>query len=145
MEKKEYRELVNNTVPKPKKIRHACIAFISGGIIGMFSEILKLVLVNYYSFNKEDATSIVLLVLILLACFFTAFFDFDKWVIKFKAGLIVPITGFAHSVQSSALDYKTDGMITGLGSNFFKLAGSVILYGIVSAFIFCIIKVVFYG
>ena len=43
----------------------------------------------------------------------TAFFDFDKWVIKFKAGLIVPITGFAHSVQSSALDYKTDKIIDG--------------------------------
>ena len=145
MEKKEYRELVNDTVPKPNKCNHACIAFISGGILGMLSEIFKLLLVNYYNFNKDDATSIVILVLILLACFFTAFFDFDKWVIKLKAGLIIPITGFAHSIQSSALDYKTDGMITGLGANFFKLAGSVILYGIVSAFIFCIIKVVCYG
>ena len=64
---------------------------------------------------------------------------------QLKAALIVPITGFAHSIQSSALDYKTDGMITGLGANFFKLAGSVILYGIISAFLFCILKVVFYG
>ena len=57
----------------------------------------------------------------------------------------IPITGFAHSVTSSALDYKKDGLITGLGANVFKLAGSVILYGIVSAFILAVIKVVLYG
>ena len=145
MEKKEYQRIVNESLPKDNKFKNGIIAFISGGIIGALSEILKLLLVNYYDFNTKDATSVVILVLIILACFFTAFFDFDKWVIKFKAGLIVPITGFAHSIQSSALDYKTDGMITGLGANFFKLAGSVILYGIISAFIFCILKVVFYG
>ena len=145
MEKKEYQRIVNNNLPKENKIKNSIIAFVSGGIIGALSETLKLLLTNYYNFNKEDATSIVILTLIVLACFFTAFFDFDKWVIRFKAGLIVPITGFAHSIQSSALDYKTDGMITGLGANFFKLAGSVILYGIISAFIFCILKVVFYG
>ena len=145
MEKKEYQRIVNEKLPKDNKMKNSIIAFLSGGIIGALCEVLKLLLVNYYDFNTKDATSIVLLVLIILACFFTAFFDFDKWVIKLKAGLIVPITGFAHSVQSSALDYKSDGMITGLGANFFKLAGSVLLYGIISAFIFCTLKVVFYG
>ena len=145
MEKKEYQRIVENSLPKVNKFSNSMIAFISGGIIGALSEFVKLFLVNYYGFNIKDATSIVILILIILACFFTAFFDFDKWVIKLKAGLIVPITGFAHSIQSSALDYKTDGLITGFGANFFKLAGSVILYGIVSAFIFCVLKVVFYG
>ena len=145
MEKKEYQKLVNDSIPKDNKFKNGLIVFISGGLIGGFSEILKLLLVNYYDFNVKDATSIIILVLIILACFFTAFLDFDKWVIKLKAGLIVPITGFAHSIQSSVLDYKTDGLITGLGANFFKLAGSVILYGIISSFIFCILKVVFYG
>lgn len=145
MEKKEYQKLVNNSLPKENKVKNGLIAFVTGGIIGALSEVLKLLLINYYDFNTKEATSIVILILIILACFLTAFFDFDKWVIKLKAGLIVPITGFAHSIQSSALDYKADGMITGLGANFFKLAGSVILYGIISAFIFCIVKVVFYG
>ena len=145
MEKKEYQKIVNENLPKDNKVKNSIIAFVGGGIIGSLSEMLKLLLVNYYDYNKDDATSIVILVLIILACFFTAFFDFDKWVIKLKAALIVPITGFAHSIQSSALYYKTDGMITGLGANFFKLAGSVILYGIISAFLFCILKVVFYG
>ena len=145
MEKREYQELVKTTTPKPRKMCHAVLAFLSGGILGALCEILRALLVNYYNFKNDDAISIVLFILIVGACFFTSFFDFDKWVIKYKAGLIVPITGFAHSIQSSAMDYKKDGFITGLGANFFKLAGSVILYGIVSAFIFCMIKVVFYG
>ena len=145
MEKREYQELVKKTTPKPKKMCHAVLAFLSGGLLGAGCEILRALLVNYYNIKANDAISIVLLVLIVSACFLTAFFDFDKWVIKFKAGLIIPITGFAHSIQSCALDYKKDGLITGLGANFFKLAGSVILYGIVSAFIFCLLKVMFYG
>ena len=145
MEKREYQKLVNKTTPKPRKICHSVLAFLSGGLLGAGCEIIKALLINYYNFKESEAISIVLLLLIFGACLLTAFFDFDKWVIKFKAGLIVPITGFAHSIQSSALDYKKDGLITGLGSNFFKLAGSVILYGIVSAFIFTILKVVFYG
>jgi stage V sporulation protein AC len=79
--------------------------------------------------------------LIFLASLATALGFFDELINKFKCGLIIPTTGFAHSVTSSALEYRHDGMITGLGANFFKLAGSVILYGIVSAFFLCILKV----
>ena len=145
MEKRKCQELVKNTTPKPKRLKHAIIAFLVGGLIGSVSEIIRLIMINYYNIKSSDAVSIILLLLIFLACLMTSFFDFDKLVVKFKAGFIIPITGFAHSIQSSALDYKKDGLITGLGANFFKLAGSVILYGIVSAFIFCIIKVVLYG
>ena len=145
MEKLEYQKLVNEITPKPRRLIHYSYAFLSGGIIGSIGEIIRLLLVNYYNFKNTDAISIVLFIAIVTACLLTAFFDFDKWVIKYKAGLIIPITGFAHSIQSSAIDYKKDGLITGLGANFFKLAGSVILYGIVSAFIFTVIKVVFYG
>ena len=145
MEKKEYQKLVKKTTPKPDKMNNSIKVFLCGGLMGAFGEIVRLLLINYFKLKSTDAVSIVLFILIVGACFLTAFCDFDKYVIKLKAGLIVPITGFAHSIQSSALDYKKDGMITGLGSNFFKLAGSVILYGIVSAFIFCVIKVVFYG
>ena len=145
MEKKKYQDLVNNTVPLPDKKGNLVISFISGGIIGMVSEIIRLLLINYFSVKNTDAISIILFGLILLSCFLTAFCDYDKLVIKFKAGLIIPITGFAHSVQSSIMDYKKDGLITGMGSNYFKLAGSVILYGLVSAFILALLKGILYG
>ena len=75
----------------------------------------------------------------------TGFGIFDTLISKFKFGLIIPITGFAHSIASSLLDYKEDGLITGLGSNMFKLAGAVILYGSISAFVLAIAKVIIYG
>jgi stage V sporulation protein AC len=77
-----------------------------------------------------------------MACLFTGLGFFDNWVSKYKCGLIIPTTGFAHSIMSSNLDYKNDGLITGLGSNCFRLAGSVILYGMISGFIMGVIKVI---
>ena len=88
---------------------------------------------------------LVCLIMIFVASLFTALGFFDNWVSKCKCGLIVPTTGFAHSVTSAALEYRKEGMITGLGANFFKLAGSVILFGIVSAFFLCFIKVICNG
>ena len=75
----------------------------------------------------------------------TALGKFDNWVTKAKCGLIIPTTGFAHSVQSAALDYKKEGFITGIGANMFKLAGSVILFGIVSSFFLVLLRVMLYG
>ena len=78
--------------------------------------------------------------LIFLACLFTALGFFDKFVNFARMGAIIPITGFAHSMQSAALDYKNEGFIYGFGSNMFKLAGSVILYGILGAYVFGCIR-----
>jgi stage V sporulation protein AC len=62
-----------------------------------------------------------------------------------KCGLIVPITGFAHAMMSAALEYRREGFVTGLGSNMFKLAGSVILFGVVSAYVFGILRIILMG
>ena len=70
----------------------------------------------------------------------TALGKADNLFVKLKCGLIIPITGFAHSITSSIIDYKREGLLN-MGSNAFKLAGSVILYGIVSAVILTMIKV----
>ena len=86
-----------------------------------------------------------LITFIFITCLLTGLGIFDKLVKRFKMGLIIPITGFAHSMQSSILDYKKEGPIYGFGSNIFKLAGSVILYGIVSAYIFGLIRYLLYG
>ena len=145
MDKEEYKKLVKEKYPKEKRVKNALIAFLVGGLIGLGGQILSRLLVLTFGISKMISYSIVCLVIIFLAALFTGLGFFDDWVIKTKCGLIIPTTGFAHSITSCALEYKKDGMITGLGANFFKLAGSVILYGIISAFFLCIIKVVFYG
>lgn|SRR5574344_1057092 len=141
MNKIDYQKLVSKYTPSESKLKNALYAFLSGGVIGIISVIIFNIF-SYYNFTQESSTGYTILILILLASICTGLSFFDTWVSKFKCGLIIPITGFAHSVTASALDYKKDGLITGLGANIFKLAGSVILYGVISAFILVMIKVV---
>ncbi|MDD4187208.1 MAG: SpoVA/SpoVAEb family sporulation membrane protein [Bacilli bacterium] len=144
MNKNKYLKIVKDLTPKEKKLENSALAFLMGGVLGFIAEGIKLLLVYNLHLTVKDATTWVLIIYILMASIFTALSFFDKLVMKYKCGLIVPITGFAHSITSSALDYKTDGLITGVGASFFKLAGCILLYGIVSAFFFAIIKVIIY-
>ena len=145
MDKEEYKNLVKKKYPKQNKLKNMLIAFVVGGSLGLSGQIISRLLVILFGMSVKVSYSVVCLITIFLASLFTGFNFFDDWVTKTKCGLIVPTTGFAHSITSCGLEYKKDGMITGLGANFFKLAGSVLLYGIITAFILCVIKVVFYG
>ena len=76
---------------------------------------------------------------------FTCLGFFDKLFQFAKCGFIIPITGFAHAMMSATLEYKKEGMITGIGANMFKLAGSVIIFGVVSAYVFGLIRLLIFG
>ena len=145
MNKEDYKVLVKKHTPREPKLRNFGVAFLVGGLIGFLAEVISMILKNCFAFSSVEAGLIVALIVIGVASLFTALGFFDSWVSKCKCGLIIPTTGFAHSVASSALEYKKDGLITGLGSNFFKLAGSVILYGIISAFLLVIVRLVISG
>lgn len=145
MNKEDYKKLVKELSPKEPKLRNAIVAFVTGGFIGFMGEVVVNILMKSFGLSRVDSFAWLAFIVILFATFMTAIGKFDNWVCKLKCGLIIPTTGFAHSVQSAALDYKRDGFITGIGANVFKLAGSVILYGIVSAFFLVLIKVVLYG
>lgn len=145
MNKDEYQKLVKKHEPREDKLHNAIYAFLIGGFVGFLVEGIIVVLMNLFELSRIVAGIWSCLIVIFSASIFTAFGFFDNWMTKAKAGLLLPTTGFAHSVCSSALDYKKEGLITGLGSNFFKLAGSVILYGILSAFVLVIVKVITLG
>ncbi len=145
MNKEEYQKLVKELSPKEPKLRNAIVAFLVGGGVGFVGEVIVNILMESFGLSRVDSCAWLAFILILFASFMTAIGKFDNWVSKAKCGLIIPTTGFAHSVQSAAIDYKKDGFVTGIGANVFKLAGSVILYGIVSAFFLILIKVVLYG
>ena len=145
MNKEEYLKLVKSKVPKEPKLKNAIAAFLTGGLIGFIGEVIINILMTSFGLSRVDSSFYLVIIIIVLATFLTAIGKFDNLVMKAKCGLVVPTTGFAHSVQACALDYKKDGFITGIGSNFFKLAGSVFLYGIVSAIIFIVIEVMIHG
>ncbi len=145
MRKDEYQKLVSEYTPKENKWKNAVIAFLVGGLVGLTGQVIVTILQNSFGMEVMESYSWLCVIIIFLASLATALGFFDNWVSKCKAGLFLPTTGFAHSVTSAALDYRKDGFITGLGSSFFKLAGSVILYGIISAFFLGILGVIIYG
>lgn len=140
MKEKIYNEIVKKHSAKENKLLNIIKAFVIGGLIGLFGNFL----INFYStilnVSTSEAGVYMISTLIFLACLFTALGFFDKFVNFARMGAIIPITGFAHSIQSAALDYKNEGFIYGFGSNMFKLAGSVILYGILGAYVFGCIR-----
>lgn len=145
MNKEQYKSLLKKKSVKEPRFLNALLAFGMGGLMGVFSEALINLYMILFGYSRVDSAGLTCLTVIFLASLCTALGFFDNLVAKFKCGLSVPTTGFAHSVTSAALEYRREGLITGIGSNFFKLAGSVILYGIISSFFLCLLGVVIYG
>ena len=145
MNKERYKELTSKIVPEENKTKNGIIAFLTGGLIGFLGQVIVTILENNFNVAHKDATTIMIVILIFLASLSTAMGFFDNLVSKARAGLTVPITGFAHAMTSSMIDYKKEGLVTGIGSNAFKLTGSVILYGVLSAYVFGIVRYLFFG
>lgn len=145
MDKNRYKEIVDKNTPKENRLRNGIVAFVVGGCLGAFSELLLRCYCIWFDFPRKEAGILVTLTLILVASLLTALGVFDALVSKVKAALIIPITGFAHSMSSAALEYKHEGLVLGIGANIFKLAGTVILYGIVSVYIFGLLRLLIMG
>lgn len=145
MEKEKYKKLTKEFIPKENKLRNMIVAFFSGGLIGLIGQLLITFYSSFDLISENEAASLMMVTIIFLSCLFTAIGFFDTLVSKMGAGLFVPISGFAHATTSSALEYKKEGLVFGIGSNIFKLSGSVILYGVVSAYVFGLIRFIFFG
>ena len=145
MDKKKYQEIVKKYSPKENSVNNALIAFLIGGMMGVVGQLLIDFYMHIFDISNNTAGTLMIITLIFLSCLLTATSKFDKIVEFAKCGLIIPITGFAHSMMSASLDYKRDGFITGVGSNMFKLAGSVIVYGVLSAYFFGLLRYLLFG
>ena len=145
MEIKRYKQIVKNNIKKDKFFHNYKVAFLSGGLFGAGCEMIFQILKQITNISSSNIKSYITLGVILISSFLTALGVFDNYISKYRSGLIVPTTGFAHSVTSSAIDAKKEGLIKGLGSNVFHLAGSVILYSVISSFILVLIKVILYA
>ena len=141
----KYKEIVKKNTPKEDVLKNAVSTFIYGGLIGVFSEFLLRCYAIWFDLPRKEAGVVVIITFILIASILTAFGIFDVCVSKLKSALIIPITGFAHSMTSAALEYRKEGFVLGIGANIFKLAGTVILYGIVAVYLFGIIRLLLIG
>ena len=132
MTEAEYQSYVKEKTPKNKLGSNMVKAFIVGGIICVVGQLL----LNYFEgrgMEADLAGSWTSLILVLLSAILTGFNIYPKFAQWGGAGALVPITGFANSVASPAIEYKKEGQVFGIGCKIFTIAGPVILYGIVTS------------
>jgi len=129
MTKEEYRKYVDKVSPNSKTLRNALRAFMVGGIICVIGQFFLNSFKNM-GLDKETASSVTAMVMILLGVTLTALNLYDDLGRFAGAGSIVPITGFANSIASPAIEYKSEGYVLGIGARMFLIAGPVLVYGI---------------
>lgn len=140
---KEYDKMAKKASPNSPVFLNCLKAFLIGGLICLFGQVLNY-LFKKAGFNDEYVKAMTPSVLIILTAILTGIGIFDKIAKHAGAGTIVPITGFANSVVSPALEFKAEGIILGTGAKIFTVAGPVIAYGTAAAVIYGIIAYLFH-
>lgn len=136
-----YNQYVSQMTPKHNWFLNLCKAYLVGGVICTVGQGFT----NFFlskNIQKEMAASYTIISLILIAVIFTGLSWYQKLAKFAGAGTIVPITGFANSIASTAIEFKREGQVFGVGSKIFTIAGPVILYGIFSSWILGIIYMI---
>ena len=136
MEKNKYKQIVKKYTPKENRLFNGLIAFGVGGIMGVIGELLLELYAYLFDIPTKEAGTFMIITLIAVGALLTCFGFFDKMVNFCKAGLLIPITGFANSIVSPAMEFKREGYVLGVGANMFKIAGPVLVYGIGSSILF---------
>ena len=140
-DKERYAALAEKTAPRSTTLKNCLFAFLSGGMICLLGEgLLNLYLL--WGLEEKTAAVTVTVTLVALAALLTALGIFDRIARYAGAGTLVPVTGFANSVVSPAMDNKSEGLVLGVGAKIFTVAGPVILFGIFAGAIYGVIYAV---
>lgn len=140
MDKTRYRELVQRERPPRRIVRNTVRAFVVGGLICELGQCVQTLFIQYGHFKPTEAGNPTVAVMIFLSVLFTAFGVYDRFAQWAGAGSAVPVTGFANTMSSAAMEHRSEGFVSGVGGNMFKVAGPVIVYGVVSAFFVALIR-----
>ena len=133
--KKEYKKLSESVSPNSHLARDMLFAFVFGGAICTLGQFF----INLYmSFGipQKEASALCSITLVFITALLTGFKVFDNIATIAGAGTLVPITGFANSVVSPAMEFKSEGLVLGLGVKMFTIAGPVIVYGVSASVIY---------
>ena len=139
---KNYSNYVDKKSPNSPILKNCFNAFWVGGLICSIGQII-FDFCKYKGFETTQCNTIVSIVLIAIAIFLTSLNIFNKLGKFAGAGTLVPITGFANSIVSPAIEYKSEGYIMGVGAKMFTVAGPVLVYGICASVIVGIIATLF--
>ena len=138
MTPREYQQYVKERAPKSPIVKDTILAFVIGGLICAAGQLIM----NGYlaaGLNKEDAGTATSCTLVLISALLTGLNLYNKLGRFGGAGTLVPITGFANAVVSPAIDFKSEGFITGMSAKMFTVAGPVIVFGTLSSVVYGVI------
>ena len=143
IDKSTYKKYADAHAPTSPILKNCTLAFLIGGIICTVGQALLLVYRDLLSMPQKDAGTLTSVTLIFLAALLSGLGIFERIAKRAGGGTLVPITGFANSVVSPAIDSKSEGLILGVGAKIFTVAGPVLLYGTLAGAIFGVIYFIF--
>lgn len=138
----EYEKMTQKASPPTNKIKNGCFAFCIGGLVCALGEGLSM-LYEKIGLGADDVKLLVPVTLIVIAAILTALGVFDKIAYYAGAGTIVPITGFANSIVSPAMEFRSEGRILGTGAQMFRIAGPVLAYGSAATVLYGVVYYIF--
>ncbi|MFD1425324.1 stage V sporulation protein AC [Kroppenstedtia sanguinis] len=141
----EYQEFVKKRETKRPLLANCFRAFLVGGTICLLGQFISWFYTQFFDFTEKTAGDPTTATLIFLAALFTGLGIYDHLGQWAGAGTAIPVTGFANSIASAAIEHRAEGLVLGVGGNMFKLAGSVIVFGVFAAFLIAILKVLLKG
>lgn len=142
--KKEYMKYVEKKTPNSPLLKNVCLAYLVGGLICMLGQGL-MELYKLAGLTEDNVKIAVPVTLVFLGALFTGVGLYDKLAKYAGAGTIVPITGFANSIVSPAMEFKSEGIVLGVGAKMFTVAGPVIVFGTIASVLYGIIRLFVFG
>ncbi|MDQ0215642.1 stage V sporulation protein AC [Oikeobacillus pervagus] len=140
VEQERYEKIEKKHEIKRPILKNCIRAFFIGGIICSIGQAIMYFYIYFFNFTEQTAGNPTVATMVFFAMLLTGFGVYDRLGQYAGAGSAVPVTGFGNAVISAAIEHRTEGFVLGVGGNMFKLAGSVILFGVFSAFIIALIK-----
>ena len=138
LNRSNYNEYVKKKTPDSPLLQNCLRAFLVGGVICTIGQIVKNLAV-YFGVGLEEVKTVTPIVMIFLGALLTGIGVYDKLGKFAGGGSIIPITGFANSIVSSAMEFKKEGWVMGLGAKMFTIAGPVIVFGTVASVVYGVV------
>lgn len=138
----EYQALAKNREPQRPVLSNCIRAFLTGGFICLIGQGITDIYVWHFNFTEKSAGNPTVATMIFLSVLLTSLGVYDHIAQWAGAGTAVPVTGFANSMASAAIEHRSEGYVLGVGANMFKLAGPIIVFGVFSAFVIALIRTI---
>ncbi|SOB91762.1 stage V sporulation protein AC [Ureibacillus xyleni] len=142
MDQQQYQQIEDQITPPTPYFKNVIKAFLVGGLICTIGHAITYFYIIFFDFTETTVGNPTAATMVFIAMILTGLGLYRKLGQFAGAGSAVPVTGFSNAVVSAAIEHKTEGLVLGVGGNIFKLAGSVIVFGVASAFFVALIKLI---